>query len=180
MEIDLYSERTRRLAACAFFGLALAYALVAGLRTVADFDVGWLLALGRYLVTHHAVPRTDVLSYTASGKPWIYPPFGGALLYLVYTVGGFAALSWLNAFACAAVVAVAVGRPRTLTCALAIFAVPSIAFRTAPQPNSSPHFFSLHIWRCCASTATTKAEKEKVEKQEMKKEDRRRACGFCR
>src|SRR5208282_3383595 len=74
MEMDVFSERTRRMAARTLFGLALAYAFVAGLRTVADFDVGWLLALGRYLVTHHAVPRTDVLSYTASGVPWIYPP----------------------------------------------------------------------------------------------------------
>ncbi len=39
MEMDLFSERTRRLAAWTLFGLALAYAFVAGLRTVADFDV---------------------------------------------------------------------------------------------------------------------------------------------
>ena len=110
--MDLFGERTQRIAAWALFGLALAYAFVAALRTVADFDVGWLLATGRYLVTHHAVPRTDVLSYTAYGVPWIYPPFGGAFLYLVYTVGGFAALSWMNAVACVAVVAVSVGRPR--------------------------------------------------------------------
>jgi tetratricopeptide (TPR) repeat protein len=141
MEMDLYSERTRRRAAWTLFGLALAYAFVAGLRTVADFDVGWLLSLGRYLVTHHAVPRTDVLSYTAYGTPWIYPPFGGALLYLVYTVGGFAALSWINAFACTAVVAVTIGRPRLLTCALAILAVPSIAFRTAPRAELFTTFF---------------------------------------
>jgi len=139
--MDLFGERTQRIAAWALFGLALAYAFVAALRTVADFDVGWLLATGRYLVTHHEVPRTDVLSYTAYGVPWIYPPFGGALLYLVYTVGGFAALSWMNAVACVAVVAVSVGRPRFLTCALAILAVPSIAFRTAPRAELFTTFF---------------------------------------
>jgi tetratricopeptide (TPR) repeat protein len=141
MEMDPFSERTRLIAAWALFGLALAYAFVAGLRTVADFDVGWLLATGRYLVSHHAVPRTEVLSYTAYGVPWIYPPFGGALLYLAYAVGGFAALSWINAVACAAVIAVAVGRPRLLTCALAILAVPSIAFRTAPRAELFTTFF---------------------------------------
>ena len=139
--MDLFGERTQRIAAWALFGLALAYAFVAALRTVADFDVGWLLATGRYLVSHHEVPRTDVLSYTAYGVPWIYPPFGGALLYLVYTVGGFAALSWMNAVACVAVVAVSVGRPRFLTCALAILAVPSIAFRTAPRAELFTTFF---------------------------------------
>jgi hypothetical protein len=141
MEPILVSQRTRRIAAWAFFALALAYAFVAGLRTVADFDVGWLLATGRYLVTHHEIPRTDILSYTAYGVPWIYPPFGGALLYLAYAVGGFAALSWVNAFACTAVTAVAVGRPRLLTCALAILAVPSIAFRTAPRAELFTTFF---------------------------------------
>jgi len=150
MEMDLFSERTRRLAAWTLFGLALAYAFVAGLRTVADFDVGWLLALGRYLVTHHAVPRTDVLSYTAAGVPWIYPPFGGALLYLVYTVGGFSALSWINAIACAAVVAVTVGRPRLLTSALAVLAVPSIAFRTAPRAELfTTFFFAAYLALLC-------------------------------
>ncbi len=152
--MNFFSERTRRSAAWTLFGLALAYAFVAGLRTVADFDVGWLLALGRYLVTHHAVPRTDVLSYTAYGTPWIYPPFGGALLYLVYAVGGFAALSWINAFACAAVVAVAVavaaGTPRLLPCALAILAVPSIAFRTAPRAELfTTFFFAMYLAMLC-------------------------------
>ena len=113
--MDLFTARARRLATWALFGLALAFAFVAGLRTVSDFDVGWLLATGRYLVTHHAVPKTEVLSYTAYGTPWIYPPFGGALLYLLYSAGGFAALSWLNAIACALVTALAIGRPRLLS-----------------------------------------------------------------
>jgi tetratricopeptide (TPR) repeat protein len=149
--MDLLSERSRRGVAWALFGLALAYAFAAGLRTVADFDVGWLLATGRYLVAHHQVPRTEMFSYTASGVPWIYPPFGGALLYLVYTVGGFAALSWTNAIACAAVVAIAVGKPRPLACALAILAVPSLALRTAPRSElfTTVFFaaFLMLLWR---------------------------------
>src|SRR5208283_1594935 len=105
MEMDLFSERTRRLAAWTLFGLALAYAFVAGLRTVADFDVGWMLAMGRSLVTHQQVPRAEFLSYTANGVHWIYPTFGGGLLYLAYAAGGFAALSWINAVASVAVIA---------------------------------------------------------------------------
>jgi hypothetical protein len=56
--MDLFGERTQRTTAWAFFGLALAHAFFAGLRTVADFDVGWLLSLGRYLITHSAQGRT--------------------------------------------------------------------------------------------------------------------------
>ncbi len=148
--MDRITERSLRIAAWALFAIALSYAFVAGLRTVADFDVGWIVAMGRYLVTHHQVPRTEFLSYTAYGVPWIYPSFGGALLYVAYAAGGFAALSWVNAVACLAVVAIAMGRPasasessvgrsplsgtpRFLTSALAIFAVPSIVYRTAPR-----------------------------------------------
>lgn len=144
------TARTRRVATWTLFGLALAYAFIAGLRTIADFDIGWLLATGRYLVAHHQVPRTEAFSYTAFGTPWIYPPFGGALLYLVYAAGGFAALSWLNAFACLAVVAVAVGRPRLLTCSLAILAIPSIAFRTVPRAEVfTTLFFASYLSLLC-------------------------------
>lgn len=134
--MDLSTGRSWRIAAWAkwaLFAIALAYAFVAGLRTVADFDVGWIVAMGRFLVDHHQVPRSEFLSYTAYGVPWIYPSFGGALLYLAYAAGGFAALSWINATASVAVVALAIGKPRLLTCALAIFAVPSIVLRTAPR-----------------------------------------------
>jgi len=131
--MDLFTERSWRILAWALFALALAYAFATGLRTVADFDVGWILAMGRQLVSQHQVPRSEFLSYTAYGVPWIYPSFGGALLYLAYAAGGFAALSWVNALACVAVVALAVGRPRILTAALAVFAVPSIVLRTAPR-----------------------------------------------
>jgi tetratricopeptide (TPR) repeat protein len=31
--------------------------------------------------------------------PWIYPPFGGVLLYLAYKIGGCAPLSWFSALA---------------------------------------------------------------------------------
>ena len=45
--------------------VALGYALLAGLRTVTDWDLGWQLATGRWVVQHHHIPSTDVFSYTA-------------------------------------------------------------------------------------------------------------------
>jgi len=139
--MEIFSGRSQRIASWTLFTLALAYAFAAGLRTVADFDAGWIIAMGRFLVGHHQVPRIEFLSYTAFGIPWIYPSFGGGLLYLAYAVGGFAALSWINAFACTGVIALSVGRPRLLTCALAVFAVPSVALRTAPRAELFTTFF---------------------------------------
>ncbi len=136
-----------RYAAWALFALVLVYAFLAGLRTIADFDTGWLLATGRYVVTHREIPRTELFSYTAYGTDWIYPPFAGVAFYLLYMVGGFAALSWLNATACAATVALCLRRPRIWGSVLAMFAVPVIALRTAPRGDLfTTVFFALFVW----------------------------------
>ncbi|HYL86141.1 MAG TPA: tetratricopeptide repeat protein [Candidatus Angelobacter sp.] len=113
--------------------LALTYALLAGLRTVSDFDLGWQLATGRYLVEHHQIPRVELFSYTAHGNEWIYPPFSGAIFYLLYLLGGYAALSWLGALACATTTALVCSAGRRATAALAFIAAPTIAFRTIPR-----------------------------------------------
>ena len=117
----------------ALIAIALLYALLAGLRTVADFDTGWQIATGRYLVQHKVIPDTDVFSFTAQGKEWIYPPLPGLILYALYSLGGFSALSWLSAFGCCATIALLLRRDSAVTAALAIVAVPVIVFRTTPR-----------------------------------------------
>jgi tetratricopeptide (TPR) repeat protein len=113
--------------------LALAYALLAGLHTVADFDLGWQLATGRALVEQHQIPRTELFSYTAHGNEWIYPPFSGAIFYILYLLDGYGALSWLGAIACTGTTAILCFAGRRLTSVLAFIAVPAIAFRTIPR-----------------------------------------------
>jgi len=122
----------------ALSSLALVYALVAGLRTVGDFDLGWQLAMGRYVVQRHAIPWHDVFSHTVAGREFIYPPFSGALLYLVYKLGGYTALSWLGCLACVAATALLLAAggaapARATGAALAILAVPLIAERVRPR-----------------------------------------------
>jgi tetratricopeptide (TPR) repeat protein len=117
-------------------GLAvLIYAFVAGLRTVTDFDLGWQLATGRWVAQHHQVPSVDVFSYTAQGKPWIYPVGSGLIFYATYRLGGYALLSWLGAAACAGTVAILLRRGSAASAVLAIFAMPLIAARTAPRAD---------------------------------------------
>lgn len=123
---DLLARRLFIVAAA----LAIAYALFAGLHTVDDFDTGWQIATGRYIVQHKTIPSTDVLSYTAAGTEWIYPWLGQMLLYLVFAAAGFAGLSWL---ACAATVGTTLSllwERRTATALLALLAVPSVVYRT--------------------------------------------------
>lgn len=60
---------TRKRVSLALMAVALLYAFLGGFHTVFDFDIGWHLATGRYVLQHHAIPSTDVLSYTSAGAP---------------------------------------------------------------------------------------------------------------
>ena len=120
---------------CSAAGAGAGNALAAGLRTVSDTDMGWHLATGRWVVQHRVIPSTDVLSYTAAGTRWIYPPFAGVLLYLIYGAGGYAGLSCFCALACVATVAYLVRRRDLASIVLAMCAVEPIAFRTGPRAD---------------------------------------------
>ncbi len=111
------------------------YGFLAGLRTVTDFDLGWQLATGRWVAQHHHVPSVDVFSYTAQGKPWIYPVGSGLVFYVTYLLGGYVLLSWLGAAACAGTVALLMRRGSAVSAVLAIFAIPLIAARTTPRAD---------------------------------------------
>jgi tetratricopeptide (TPR) repeat protein len=115
--------------------VALIYAFLAGLRTVEDFDLGWQLATGRWIVLHHHIPSIDVLSYTVPGQPWIYPVGGEILFYLAFLLGGFSLISWMGALACVGSVAILLRRGSAVSAAIAIIAVPLIAARTTPRAD---------------------------------------------
>ncbi len=140
------AEKSYRIAVLVLLVLVLANALAAGLRTVSDSDMGWHLATGRYVFQHHSIPSTDVLSYTAAGTPWIYPPFAGVLLYLVYGAFGYAGLSWFCALACVATVAYLVRGRDLASIVLAMCAVEPIAFRTGPRADLfNTVFFTIFL-----------------------------------
>jgi len=113
--------------------LALAYAVLAGLHTLQDFDLGWQLATGRWVLQHRHVFSTDVFSYTAAGQPWIYPVLSGIAFYLTFLAGGYALLTWTGAIVCAGTVALLLRRAGLIGCVLALVAVPLIANRTQPR-----------------------------------------------
>src|SRR5947209_1637027 len=75
--------------------LALVYAFLAGFHTLQDFDLGWQVATGRWVVQHHSVFSADVFSYTSSAQPWIYPVLSGVFFYSFFLAGGYALLCWM-------------------------------------------------------------------------------------
>ena len=114
-------------------GLALVYALLAGLHTLQDFDLGWQLASGRWIAQHHSVFSTDVFSYTAAGQPWVYPALSQLIFYGTFLLGGYGLLSWLGAAACAGCVALLLRFDSLAASVLCLVAVPLIANRTQPR-----------------------------------------------
>lgn len=131
--------------------LAIAYALFAGLHTVDDFDTGWQIATGRYIVQHKTIPSTDVLSYTVAGAEWIYPWLGQVILYLTFAATGFTGLSLLACAATVGTTAALLWERRTATALLAVLAAPSIVYRTNARSELFTTvlfavFFAL-LWR---------------------------------
>jgi tetratricopeptide (TPR) repeat protein len=126
--------------------LALFYALLAGLKTVADFDLGWQMATGRYVLSHCAIPRTALFSYTAAGMEWIYPVFSGVVFYLLYQAGGYAAISWLVALACVGCVAVLTFKRGFYAVLPALLAAPVFASEIMPRAS----LFTMVLFTCFA------------------------------
>ena len=145
-----------RVAVVSLLVLVLANALAAGLRTI-TVDMGWRLATGRWVVEHHAIPSTDVLSYTTAGHRWVYPPFAGALLYFIYTAAGSAGLSVCCALACVAVVAYLVRRRDTASLVLAMCAITPIAFRSGPAGPVSAQPFLQYFSESCGHSSADQA-----------------------
>jgi tetratricopeptide (TPR) repeat protein len=130
--------------------LALAYASLAGLHTVFDLDMGWHLATGRWVVQHHAVPSTDVLSYTSPGAEWLYPPFAGVVFYGIFSAWGYPGLTCFCMIVLVATVACLLRHPSrqgsALAAALAILAVPALAGRANPRADLfTPLFFAIFL-----------------------------------
>ena len=146
---------TRRQAALTLVALSLAYAFLAGFHTNSDPDMGWHMATGRYVVQHHVVPHTDILSYTSPGAEWIYPPFAGVLFYSIHSIAGYTGLTWFCALTLMVMVACLLPRPSSPECIqaaiLAIFAIPILAHRIVPRPDLFSHLlfavFLVVLWR---------------------------------
>jgi tetratricopeptide (TPR) repeat protein len=103
--------------------------------------LGWQLATSRWIIQHHSIPSTDVLSYTARGKEWIYPALSQVLLYGLFRLGGYSLLSWVGAAACVGTLAILLRRGSFVTGVLAVIAVPLIAARTEPRPEMFTELF---------------------------------------
>jgi hypothetical protein len=65
--------------------------LAVGSGLLNDPDTYWQITLGQWMLDHHAVPRTDLYSFTMQGQPWISTQWLAQVAYaLAYNIGGWA------------------------------------------------------------------------------------------
>ncbi len=134
------------------FTLVLALGCFAmALRTVADPDVWWHLRTGQLILRNHAVFHTDPYSFTRFGQPWInHEWLMDAIMYALYALGDWRALSVTFAAVASAALLVTYFRCKGRTSIAALFTACGAA-ATMPSLGVRPQvisFFlgSLFLW----------------------------------
>jgi len=77
--------------------------LLGGNRLLIDPDTMWQVTVGQWIIDHHAVPHTDVYSFTMRGQPWISTQWLAQVLFAkAYSIAGWAGPVVLTSAALAA------------------------------------------------------------------------------
>ncbi|MBB5048909.1 hypothetical protein HNR60_003680 [Rhodopseudomonas rhenobacensis] len=79
------------------------FQFVGGNDLLQDSDIFWQIEVGRWIIDHHAVPYSDIYSFTKPGAPWISSSWLSQLLYAASDAqAGWAGVVALSALAIAA------------------------------------------------------------------------------
>jgi hypothetical protein len=129
-------------------GVAIYVLLIAaGNRLLLDPDTQWQITVGQWILDHHAVPHTDIYSFTMGGAPWISTQWLAQVLYAkVYAWFGWTGPVVLAAAASSATFALlARYLVRSLSeSAVLAFVVVALVL-TAPHLLARPHVLALPI-----------------------------------
>src|SRR3954470_20201236 len=89
--IQRHTFSTADVPAWLWLGIGV-YALVAigGRTLLIDFDTYWQIAVGQWILDHHALPRVDIYSFTKAGEPWMSSSWLAQVLYAAsYNLAGW-------------------------------------------------------------------------------------------
>jgi hypothetical protein len=121
--------------------------IAAGNRLLNDPDTMWQVTVGQWILDHHAVPHTDIYSFTMHGAPWISTQWLAQALYAeVYAWLGWTGPVMLASAASAvtfALLAKFLSRHLSET-ATTVFVAAAFAL-TAPHLLARPHVLALPI-----------------------------------
>jgi hypothetical protein len=128
---------------------AFIYALLvlAGNRLLSDPDTMWQVTIGQWILDHHAVPETDLYSFTMRGQKWISTQWLAQLAYAkAYAVAGWSGPVVLAAAASAATFALLARflSRRLSESATLVFTAAALAL-TAPHLLARPHVLAMPV-----------------------------------
>ncbi|ABD88740.1 hypothetical protein [Rhodopseudomonas palustris] len=123
------------------------FQFVAGNDLLQDSDIFWQIEVGRWIVDHHAVPTTDIYSFTKLGAPWISSSWLAQLLYAaVFAQAGWAGVVGLSALAIAAAFALFVRfLQRHVEPALAVLLAMAAFILSIHHLLARPHVLALPV-----------------------------------
>jgi hypothetical protein len=127
----------------------LVYALlvVVGNGLLNDPDTLWQITVGQWILDHHAVPETDIYSFTMQGQPWISTQWLAQAMYAeVYALAGWSGPVVLAASAIAltfALLARHVSRHLSESATL-VFVAAALAL-TVPHLLARPHVLAMPV-----------------------------------
>lgn len=127
--------------------VSYAVLIFSGDRLLNDPDTQWQITVGQWILDHHAVPHTDVYSFTMHGAPWISTQWLAQVLYAqIYAWFGWAGPVVLAAAASAVTFALlARYLVRNLSERAALVFVAAALALTAPHLLARPHVLALPI-----------------------------------
>jgi hypothetical protein len=125
------------------------YALffLAGNRLLIDPDTMWQITVGQWILDHHAVPQTDVYSFTMRGQPWISTQWLAQVLYAkTYAIAGWSGPVVLASGAIAATFALlAKSLIRRLSDSTTLVFVAAALALTVPHLLARPHVLAMPV-----------------------------------
>jgi hypothetical protein len=135
--------------------------VLAGNRLLIDPDTLWQVTVGQWILDHHAVPETDVFSFTMYGQPWISTQWLAQVLYAKsFAVAGWAGPVVLAAVALAATFALLtkflsrhLSDTHTLVCVAAALAL------SVPHATARPHVLALPVMVMWAGSLIAAADR---------------------
>lgn len=121
--------------------------IVAGNALLNDPDTLWQITVGQSILDHHAVPETDVYSFTKQGQPWISTQWLSQVMYAkAYAVAGWSGPVVIAAAAIAltfALLARQVGRHLSEN-AMLVFVAVALTL-TMPHLLARPHVLAMPV-----------------------------------
>ena len=121
--------------------------LLAGNRLLIDPDTMWQVAVGQWIIDHHAVPHTDVYSFTMRGQPWMSTQWLAQVAYAqAYAIAGWSGPVVLATSAIAATFALLTRfLNRHLTESKTLVLVAAALALTVPHLLARPHVLAMPV-----------------------------------